>query len=190
MSRKSKLRRNGGNENVMVAPAERNASAAGNCTNTFTAGGAGSSLLRISDIEDYCPPGAAFDYARHDQSLHEFSAEHANVLRTTLVDWYYRTRRKLPWRGDEPPWLGGDCGEGATAIEPSPYGTWVSEVMLQQTQVATVVAFYERWMQRFPTIQALADANPEDVKLAWSGLGYYSRARLLQEVSSFTSWYY
>jgi A/G-specific adenine glycosylase len=76
--------------------------------------------------------------------------------------WYKTQKRDLPWRRT------GD-----------PYAIWVSEVMLQQTQVKTVLGYYERWMQRFPTVRALASAEDADVLHAWQGLGYYSRARRL-----------
>jgi A/G-specific adenine glycosylase len=76
--------------------------------------------------------------------------------------WYAQHRRDLPWRRS-----------------PDPYAIWVSEIMLQQTQVATVIPYYERWMRRFPTIGALAAADEDDVLHAWLGLGYYSRARNL-----------
>lgn len=80
-----------------------------------------------------------------------------------LLAWYREARRDLPWRRLS-----------------NPYATWVSEIMLQQTQVATVVPYFERWIKRFPTIQALASAPEDDVLAAWQGLGYYSRARNLQ----------
>jgi A/G-specific adenine glycosylase len=79
-----------------------------------------------------------------------------------LVDWYDARKRDLPWRRTR-----------------DPYAIWVSEVMLQQTQVKTVLGYYERWMQRFPTLSALAGADDADVLHAWQGLGYYSRARRL-----------
>ena len=78
-----------------------------------------------------------------------------------LLTWYEGHKRDLPWRR-----AGGD-----------PYAVWVSEMMLQQTQVATVIPFYERWMTRFPTVAALADAPLDDVLKQWQGLGYYARAR-------------
>lgn len=84
------------------------------------------------------------------------------VLRDALVRWYTHARRDLPWRRTR-----------------DPYAIWVSEVMLQQTQVKTVMGYYERWMQRFPTVKALAAAEDADVLHAWQGLGYYSRARRL-----------
>ncbi len=80
----------------------------------------------------------------------------------TLKEWFIQHRRALPWRDNA-------C----------PYAVWVSEVMLQQTQVAVVIPYFERWMQRFPTVQALANAQIEEVIKLWEGLGYYSRARNL-----------
>ena len=82
--------------------------------------------------------------------------------RSKLLRWYDRNRRDLPWRD-----------------EPDPYRVWVSEVMLQQTQVTTVVPYYERFLRRFPTIGDLAVAPLDDVLKAWEGLGYYARARNL-----------
>ncbi len=84
-----------------------------------------------------------------------------------LLDWYREHRRPLPWRSTR-----------------DPYCIWVSEIMLQQTQVATVVGYYERWLERFPTIVALASAEVDDVLRAWEGLGYYSRARNLQKAAT------
>ena len=80
-----------------------------------------------------------------------------------LLHWYDRHARALPWRGP-----------GV-----SPYATWVSEVMLQQTRVESAGPYFQRWMSRFPTVEALADAPLDEVLAAWSGLGYYSRARNL-----------
>jgi len=79
-------------------------------------------------------------------------------------------------------------GGGASASVPfarSAYGTWVSEVMLQQTQVERVVEYWTKWMKLFPTVQALAQAHPDDVNAAWAGLGYYGRARRLHEGAKF-----
>ena len=83
-------------------------------------------------------------------------------IRKELLEWYYRSARNLPWRATR-----------------DPYAIWVSEIMLQQTQVATVLPFYVRFLKRFPTIAVLADASEEEVLSAWSGLGYYRRARAL-----------
>jgi len=86
------------------------------------------------------------------------------ALRATLLAHYDRHRRDLPWRRTR-----------------DPYAIWVSEVMLQQTRVETVVPYYLRFLERFPTVASLAEAPAERVHAAWSGLGYYRRARLLHE---------
>lgn len=86
-----------------------------------------------------------------------------------LLAWYDRHQRNLPWRTDP-----------KTGRTPTPYEVLVSEAMLQQTQVATVVPYYRRFLERFPTVNALADASEQDVLRLWQGLGYYSRARNLQ----------
>ncbi len=92
--------------------------------------------------------------------------ESATELRRRLLEWYRAAARPLPWRG-----------------VPGPYEVLVSEFMCQQTQVATVVPYYERWMKRFPTLAALAEASEDDVLHAWQGLGYYSRARSLLRIA-------
>lgn len=83
-----------------------------------------------------------------------------------LLAWYDRHRRTMPWRARH--------GESA-----DPYRVWVSEIMLQQTTVAAVVPYFERFLARFPTVEALAGASEADVMEAWAGLGYYARARNL-----------
>ncbi|KIL47167.1 A/G-specific adenine glycosylase [Jeotgalibacillus campisalis] len=80
-----------------------------------------------------------------------------------LIGWFEQEMRELPWRKNK-----------------DPYQIWVSEIMLQQTRVDTVIPFYHRFMEQFPTIEALANAPEEKVLKAWEGLGYYSRARNLQ----------
>ncbi len=79
-----------------------------------------------------------------------------------LLSWYKVTSRPLPWRENR-----------------DPYRIWISEVMLQQTTVAAVIPYYEKFMERFPTLKNLADADLDDVLEMWAGLGYYSRARNL-----------
>jgi A/G-specific adenine glycosylase len=86
-----------------------------------------------------------------------------NDFAEKLLDWFRARQRNLPWRKDK-----------------DPYRIWVSEIMLQQTRVDTVIPYYERFLERFPTLEALANAPEEDVLKAWEGLGYYSRARNLQ----------
>src|SRR5208283_2153980 len=83
-----------------------------------------------------------------------------------LLSWYDRQRRRLPWRAEP----------GET---PDPYRVWLSEIMLQQTTVTAVIPYFERFLQRFPTVVALAAAAENDVMAAWAGLGYYARARNL-----------
>jgi A/G-specific adenine glycosylase len=95
----------------------------------------------------------------------QLEGAHASLSRA-LLDWYMGVRRALPWRSTR-----------------DPYYIWVSEIMLQQTQVATVIGFYERWIKRFPNVEALAAADENDVLRAWEGLGYYSRARNLQRAA-------
>jgi A/G-specific adenine glycosylase len=87
-------------------------------------------------------------------------------LREKLARWYASAKRDLPWRHTT-----------------DPYAITVSEIMLQQTQVITVVSYYERWLKLFPTWQALAQAPEHDVIKAWEGLGYYRRARNLQALA-------
>jgi A/G-specific adenine glycosylase len=83
-----------------------------------------------------------------------------------LLAWYAREQRDLPWRRTR-----------------DPYAIWISETMLQQTQVATVIPYWTRWLHRFPTVVALAQAPLDDVLKAWQGLGYYARARNLHRAA-------
>jgi len=87
-------------------------------------------------------------------------------LAPRLLAWYRQQGRTLPWRG-----------------HPDPYAVWVSEIMLQQTRVEAVIPYFEKWMQQFPTVNALAEASEQDVLNAWEGLGYYSRARNLHKAA-------
>ena len=90
-----------------------------------------------------------------------------------LLDWYDAHHRDLPWR--LPP---ARAGAGA---RPDPYGVWLSEVMLQQTTVEAVKPYFARFLARWPTVEALAAADADEVMKAWAGLGYYSRARNLKK---------
>ncbi|XP_008697517.1 adenine DNA glycosylase isoform X5 [Ursus maritimus] len=94
------------------------------------------------------------------------------AFRENLLRWYDREKRDLPWRRR---------AEGEVDLDRRAYAVWVSEVMLQQTQVATVIDYYTRWMQKWPTLQDLASASLEGVNQLWAGLGYYSRGRRLHE---------
>jgi A/G-specific adenine glycosylase len=94
------------------------------------------------------------------------TTDRVSALRRALLEHYDAHRRPLPWRG-----------------ETDPYRILVSEVMLQQTRVETVEEYYEAWFQRFPDLEALAAADPDDVLKAWEGLGYYRRARNLHRAA-------
>lgn len=85
-----------------------------------------------------------------------------------LSDWFERVQRALPWRKSR-----------------DPYAIWISEIMLQQTQVITVIPYFERFMKRFPTVTDLAQAEEQEVLRHWAGLGYYSRARNLHRGAAF-----
>src|SRR5579872_964537 len=91
----------------------------------------------------------------------------AASIRRALLDWYSRVKRDLPWRRTS-----------------DPYAIWISEIMLQQTRVAAVLPYYDRFLKRFPTVQDLANAPKEQVLAAWAGLGYYSRARNIQKAAA------
>jgi A/G-specific adenine glycosylase len=101
-----------------------------------------------------------------------------------LVDWFAAHRRDLPWRKPvfpedslREPAPGYPGREGAPFPRRDPYAVWIAEIMLQQTQVATVIDYFSRWMKRFPDVATLARAGDDEVLSQWAGLGYYSRAR-------------
>ncbi|KAJ4847446.1 hypothetical protein Tsubulata_043386 [Turnera subulata] len=123
-----------------------------------------------------------------------FSDNDTQKIRASLLDWYDHNRRDLPWRMAAPDPL----EENGEEKEKRAYGVWVSEVMLQQTRVQTVIDYYNRWMLKWPTLQHLAQASLEvflntnpmsvldvwfrlEVNEMWAGLGYYRRARFLLE---------
>ena len=83
-----------------------------------------------------------------------------------LLDWYALNQRSFPWR---------DAAE--------PYAVWVSEIMAQQTRLETMLPYYHRWMERFPTVESLATASQQEVLSLWEGLGYYGRARNLHKAA-------
>jgi A/G-specific adenine glycosylase len=92
--------------------------------------------------------------------------EHIKSIQTALLKWYKRHQRDLPWRRTN-----------------DPYAIWISEIMLQQTQVATVIPYYQRFLDRFPDVRTLAASPVADVIKLWEGLGYYSRARNLHRAA-------
>src|SRR3974390_3024018 len=87
-------------------------------------------------------------------------------LVTDLLAWFAQNARPLPWRRTN-----------------DPYAIWVSEIMLQQTQVKTVIPYWNRWMKELPTIQAAANASSDKLHKLWEGLGYYTRVRNLQKAA-------
>ena len=89
-------------------------------------------------------------------------------LTNSLLSWYKTNGRILPWRT-----------KGGAHFDP--YAVWISEIMLQQTTVATVLTYFDKWMKHFPTIQDLANADLQEVLLVWQGMGYYTRARKIHE---------
>jgi len=181
--------------------------------------------------------------------FHNFTEEEATDIRSALIEWYTKNRRKLPWRGDPPPFDGSTMGinnnkkknikkidnnqkpitsffgkprnstrlkmekevkqndvhqqrkrkkepeeevvaaevnnvdqeEEEKAVSATGYGVWVSEVMLQQTRVETVIPYWIKWMKSFPTVHELAAATEEEVNSHWAGLGFYRRARFLHQ---------
>jgi A/G-specific adenine glycosylase len=98
--------------------------------------------------------------------LADVDAKTIAALRERLLEWFHKHQRDLPWRRNK-----------------DPYRIWLSEIMLQQTRVAAVIPFYERFLEHFPTITALAAAPETEVLRLWAGLGYYSRARNLQRAA-------
>src|SRR5690242_5296248 len=95
-----------------------------------------------------------------------FGTDEIEQFRKQLLAWFGRHRRDLPWRRTS-----------------DPYAIWVSEIMLQQTRVTTAIAYYKRFLARFPDFQRLADASESDLLAHWAGLGYYYRARNLQKAA-------
>lgn len=98
-----------------------------------------------------------------NEKWNELSPETVARLQAEFLEWYHREKRNLPWR--------------ATS---DPYAIWISEIMLQQTRVETVIGYYYRFMELFPTIHDLAAADEQKLLKVWEGLGYYSRARNLK----------
>ncbi len=94
--------------------------------------------------------------------MKKLASNNIEQFREDLVNWFMKEQRELPWR-----------------LNKDPYRVWVSEIMLQQTRVDTVIPYYERFMEWFPTIEDFAEADEEKILKAWEGLGYYSRVRNL-----------
>ena len=100
------------------------------------------------------------------KSRYHWNSKTISKFQRLLLQWYSDNQRALPWRNN-----------------PTPYRVWISEIMLQQTQVKTVIPYYNRFLKRFPDIQALAQSSEKKILNFWSGLGYYSRARNLHKAA-------
>lgn len=112
----------------------------------------------------------------HTQSYHKPDLQNDSKTATELLSWFdkYFSDRAMPWR---------KTWSKETATSTRAYEVWVSEIMLQQTRVSTVIPYYQNWIAKWPTVQALASADQEEVLSAWKGLGYYSRATRLHEAA-------
>ena len=113
-----------------------------------------------------CPSDARGLFPRSDEAIRPNGSRSPEGLREDLLSWYGEVARTLPWRVDR-----------------TPYRVWVSEIMLQQTTVRAVVAYYERFLERFPDVRTLSEAPVEDVLKLWEGLGYYQRAQNLHRAA-------
>ena len=98
-----------------------------------------------------------------NKAWEEWTEEEVTSFQDAFLTWYQREKRNLPWRYNH-----------------DPYRIWISEIMLQQTRVDTVIDYFYRFMEQFPTIQDLANAPEDKLLKVWEGLGYYSRARNIQ----------
>ena len=98
-----------------------------------------------------------------NEYLKQWKTLEITAFKETFLNWYYQHKRTLPWRGTN-----------------NPYYIWISEIMLQQTRVDTVMGYYYRFIEQYPTIEALAEADEQSLLKVWEGLGYYSRARNLK----------
>ena len=88
------------------------------------------------------------------------------LLPNKLLKWYYHQNIQLPWR-----------------VNTQPYRIWISEIMLQQTQVKTIIPYFKKWMKKYPTLKSLRNAEYDKVLKMWEGLGYYSRCKNMHKAS-------
>ncbi|KAL3517917.1 hypothetical protein ACH5RR_020506 [Cinchona calisaya] len=107
-----------------------------------------------------------------------FAKDETLEIRVSLLKWYDENQRDLPWRRIS---CKGEDGEDVEESDKRAYAVWVSEVMLQQTRVQTVIDYFNKWMEKWPTLYHLSQASLEEVNEMWAGLGYYRRARFLLE---------
>ncbi|MCY3036885.1 A/G-specific adenine glycosylase [Aerococcus urinae] len=116
--------------------------------------------------KDWIGQSAIVDLGPTISGVEVWGEQTNQTFRKTLFDWYDREGRHLPWRESK-----------------DPYRIWISEIMLQQTQVNTVIPYYQRFLQAFPTVEDLAAAEEDDLLKLWAGLGYYSRAKNLHRAA-------
>ncbi|RMD98108.1 MAG: hypothetical protein D6816_16660, partial [Bacteroidetes bacterium] len=103
-----------------------------------------------------------------DKALPDLTVQQCEVFRKALLRWHRDHHRPLPWKGEK-----------------NPYLVWLSEIILQQTRVEQGLPYFERFKERFPTVQNLASASEDEVLKLWEGLGYYSRARNLHHSAKY-----
>lgn len=120
-------------------------------------------MAATPDVEELPPE---LRYIAHGPAYHQFADDEVAGIRAQLLAWFDAHRRRLPWRGDSPPFSAALSTDASTPAPPiartvTAYETWVSEVMLQQTRVDTVISYFTRWMELFPTVEALAKASEE-----------------------------
>ncbi|KAI0121574.1 DNA glycosylase [Hypoxylon sp. NC0597] len=145
--------------------------------------------LNANPTSSSSPPSTGrinFPNRTHDLSYHRPLLLDSREARTALLTWFdsVSTARNMPWRK---PWIDPrsipDEALRRQRLERRAYEVWISEIMLQQTRVAVVIDYWNRWMARWPTIHDLAAAMPDDVLAAWRGLGYYSRATRIHDAA-------
>lgn len=117
----------------------------------------------------------------HPLVIHDLSRKQTAHIREALLSWFGENARSLPWRVPSVPFEANDYREYVHRL----YRCLISETMLQQTQVKTVIAYYTKWLEKFPTIEDLACAAEQDVMACWAGLGYYSRAKRLHQAAQY-----
>lgn len=126
----------------------------------------GRELKKVQDLQDQDERPKQLDFKEGQDKQDQELWEAKQYFSYHLLEWYQGQKRDLPWRRHR-----------------NPYYIWISEIMLQQTRVDTVIPYFNRFIERFPTVESLADAPEEDVLKCWEGLGYYSRARNIQHAA-------
>ena len=120
---------------------------------------------------------SAITNKHHTTFYHKFNKTDIESIQHKLLSWYDSNKRSMPWRIP--------FSEIHSKNSSRAYQVWISEVMLQQTQVDTVIPYYKKWMETYDSIEKLANADMDDVLKIWAGLGYYSRAKVMLHLNSF-----